>query len=721
MENKRVFGIHMEDKNSAHSETRPHICIGWPSLGNITEIRTKDALAKLYEEKYPGKSKGHVSQNVGQIWRFINEASVGDYVLHRLGNIVYIGEITSDYFYDPNMPGQTPDYPNNRNVRWIKKIHKAVMSQGLLNSSGSAMSFFSLNPFAKEINSFLNDEYLNNIPVYLSLKQQPDIDADTYDGSYQLTRSIVEAFRGLDLSTINHTDLETVYLATVGTWKNSFAKKKEKIASSHLPPERITELQELVDRLEQKTINGEFSHTEHMAKAEMGMFGMAKSTLYSVKDEEAQAAIRTFLDVLAAKSEEEAYDFVSRLASLGIKDFQAGKLSTILHCLKPEWFPIINGNQGIGSDIFEILSIPVENTARASTYIDNCREIAQFRNAHFAFKNYRVLDLASFALKTPAEGLEDGDPHLASIDETAIQIEASPNSKQKSNESYSKEDFLKEVFVEEGFFDKTSSVLKMKKNIILQGPPGVGKTFAAKRLCYALMGEKDDERIRMVQFHQSYSYEDFVQGYKPTKQGGFGLRDGVFYEFCELARQNSGQDFYFIIDEINRGNISKIFGELLMLIEKSHRGETVPLAYSSNGKPFSVPENLYLIGMMNTADRSLALLDYALRRRFAFITMEPAFETENKVFEARIKESRSEKLVRLINEIKSLNEIIAKDPSLGKGFKIGHSYFVDPGLSQDDKLVSVVEFEIIPMIEEYFVDDEKKLREWTDRLLRVFE
>ena len=155
---------------------------------------------------------------------------------------------------------------------------------------------------------------------------------------------------------------------------------------------------------------------------------------------------------------------------------------------------------------------------------------------------------------------------------------------------------------------------------------GRRKTFAAKRLAYSMMGHKDDSRIELVQFHQNYSYEDFVMGYKPT-DSGFALKSGVFYEFCNKASSQPGKDFFFIIDEINRGNMSKIFGELLMLIEKDYRGTEATLAY--NGKAFSVPENLFIIGMMNTADRSLAMIDYALRRRFSFFEISPGFETES--------------------------------------------------------------------------------------------
>ena len=283
---------------------------------------------------------------------------------------------------------------------------------------------------------------------------------------------------------------------------------------------------------------------------------------------------------------------------------------------------------------------------------------------------------------------------------------------------YSKADFLSKVFMTEERYNVLEALLRNKKNVILQGAPGVGKTFAAKKLAYAMMGEVDDSRIELVQFHQNYSYEDFIMGYRPEKDG-FKLTEGIFYKFCQVAANHPDKEYFFIIDEINRGNMSKIFGELMMLIEKDYRGTKATLAYS--GMPFSVPENLYIIGMMNTADRSLAMIDYALRRRFSFFEMEPGFNSEG--FQKYQNAFANETFNTLIDQIKVLNKEISEDPSLGRGFRIGHSYFCGREESgcTTDWMRSVVEFDILPMLAEYWFDEPAKLQHWEKNLRGVFD
>ena len=276
---------------------------------------------------------------------------------------------------------------------------------------------------------------------------------------------------------------------------------------------------------------------------------------------------------------------------------------------------------------------------------------------------------------------------------------------------YTKEDFAREVFFDDDEYNTIVNLLDRKKNIILQGAPGVGKTYMAKKLAYSIIEKEDESRVKFVQFHQSYSYEDFVEGYRPT-ENSYELENGVFYTFCKEAEKNPNEKYYFIIDEINRGNLSKIFGELLMLIENDKRGQKISLAYSK--KKFSVPENLYIIGLMNTADRSLAMIDYALRRRFAFYKVKTVFE--NKQFKEYQNNLNNQKLNELISKVQLLNQEINEDLSLGEGFEIGHSYFCNYKNINDKDVEMIIKYEILPLLEEYWFDNTDKYNEWKEKL-----
>ena len=264
-------------------------------------------------------------------------------------------------------------------------------------------------------------------------------------------------------------------------------------------------------------------------------------------------------------------------------------------------------------------------------------------------------------------------------------------------------------FISDEKFDEIVELLYRKKNIILQGAPGVGKTFLAKKIAYQLIGQKRDENIETVQFHQSYSYEDFMQGIRPTTAGEFKVRNGIFYNFCERAREHAEDTFVFIIDEINRGNLSKIFGELMMLIESDKRSPryALKLTYSEEDSPkFYVPENVYIIGCMNTADRSIAIVDYALRRRFAFCQIEPELGDS---FKAYLRSELSREFVeKICSKLNRVNSIIRESASLGKGLEIGHSYFCQISSVEDenDWWQSICKYELFPYIQEICFENE---------------
>jgi MoxR-like ATPase/predicted RNA-binding protein with PUA-like domain len=346
-------------------------------------------------------------------------------------------------------------------------------------------------------------------------------------------------------------------------------------------------------------------------------------------------------------------------------------------------------------------------------------QLAAALDRHFSSFNAPVVSLVKRILSavnmSPPKGKDGKDSYWCVLFEGETQNdhhflwrlqpnlkEAMASMQREALPTYTKEDFLREVFIDEKQYDTIANLLHYKKNLIFQGPPGVGKTFVSKRLAYSLMGVVDPERVEMVQFHQNYAYDDFVMGFRPDEQG-FSLQYGIFFDFCERALNNPDQGYYFIIDEINRGNLSKIFGELFMLIEGDKRNQFVTMSYSK--KKFTVPSNVYLIGTMNTADRSLIQLEVALRRRFAFVTLEPAFnEKWRRTLQASdVSDSMVE---RILFAVEKINKAIVGDFQLGGGYAIGHSFFTVKPRNLEENLwyENIMSFEIVPLLEEYFFD-----------------
>lgn len=265
--------------------------------------------------------------------------------------------------------------------------------------------------------------------------------------------------------------------------------------------------------------------------------------------------------------------------------------------------------------------------------------------------------------------------------------------------------------------------LRGKKNLILQGPPGTGKTWLAKRLARALIGQHSPraDQLRSVQFHPSLSYEDFVRGYRPSADGKLSLADGVFLQIVDAAKAQPDVPHVLIIEEINRGNPAQVFGEMLTLLEntKRSRADAMELAYRKvPGERIHVPDNLFIIGTMNIADRSLALVDLALRRRFAFVTLEPVL---NEAWQQWcIQRGLPAEFIAIVRErVLALNAEISEDRALGPQFRVGHS-FVTPSQSVKDAenwFRDIVATEIEPLLSEYWFDAAERAREAAARLL----
>ncbi len=402
-----------------------------------------------------------------------------------------------------------------------------------------------------------------------------------------------------------------------------------------------------------------------------------------------------------------------------------------LYWIRPWNYPTLDGqsqryiNKKLG---IQISMNGPKGRCNANDYITVLETIeARFQEDAYPVHSFPELSLAAWLFKdsgapTQSDAATQGTQGDDSDLEPEAEITAAPI------EPYSVDDILADgCFIERSQLEKFLERLRTKKNLILQGPPGTGKTWLSKRLAFALMGQRNDSKVRAVQFHPNLSYEDFVRGWRPAGDGKLSLVDGPFMEVVMAASKEPTIKHVIVIEEINRGNPAQIFGEMLTLLEADKRTptESLELCYRrTEGERVFIPDNLYVIGTMNIADRSLALVDLALRRRFAFVELEPIFGKKWHDWVQLQCGIDSEILSEIEKRILSLNEEIAADTSLGSQFRIGHSYVTTPfGIPISDArewFRQVVETEIGPLLDEYWFDALEKAQKARQRLTEGF-
>lgn len=520
------------------------------------------------------------------------------------------------------------------------------------------------------------------------LKRRNEVIPDEFDGSYSSVRTAVKLYSYIrNVNVIDYNDLDLLYTLSLGIWKLDTDEMNARIQKSHLFHNDKLRLYSNIDKIINLNKRKMYSHSDDTASTQiLNDFISFKFTGLAQNNTVIQSFIKLCIDIIELGNDEAIYETVLKAVNDNIKDsgLPLNVFSRILHCLLPFTFPVL-GDIYDASDIYDALEIEISNKNDICFYVENSSKIKAYRDEYFRFKNMRVFDLISWEI---------------------------------NHSGYTHE-------------DETQEVSQASLNQILYGPPGTGKTYNVVKYAVELIeGKKTDSsqpyseikarydeyvangRIKFTTFHQSFSYEEFVEGIRPVIEDRYGketsvahaettviyrANSGVFKSLCEKAAKNPSMKYVCIIDEINRGNISKIFGELITLIEESKRGTIAILPYSQ--KEFHVPANLFILGTMNTADRSIAMLDTALRRRFDFIEMMP-----------------QPKLLGMCGEINLCEMLMAINERIeyyyDREHSIGHAYFMNKrgSVKNLDELRNIFNTKIIPLLQEYFFDDYEKIK-----------
>ena len=724
--------------------------IGWDFAGADIAAMSREQIEAAYASAHPEDSKQKVAVNVGQVVRFAHAIAPGDTVVmyDPAVRLYHIGTIDG-----PCQPVTgTGNVTYTRAVTWAKTAPRDALAQTSKNSLGGIQTLFAIS---KEVMADLEAA---------AERRASASNATTYaaDGDFSWVKFYMELADRL----LPYKDDRSALIEKLQALYASLGMKFPKLDSGDAPadidPYTVFGLfnkgVSLANRIKVATaLGGALGVNAQPPTAFPGtpLLSNLNATFYAFVGDHRRGehdidnlwrAFEAQLALDRTDNEQTRAEFVTAYND-AIEQFSlTWKLSMGLYWARPlrfisldsrnRWFlgDMALAGTALAQAAPKEKSAPIHDgrtylaicdTALAQIGSEACPYASLPELSHEAFRESERVNKEKKEAEKAAEqeaqenalgdaGVETEDISSSTPDANASDREPTPLPAEELP-LYGKEDFLEEVFMDEEGYDVLVGVLNAKKNIILQGAPGVGKTFIAKRLAYSIMGAKVPERVQMVQFHQSYSYEDFIEGYRPCADG-FKLEQGVFHSFCKRAASDPNNDYFFIIDEINRGNLSRIFGELFMLIENDKRGSRNKLQLLYSHESFYVPANVYIIGMMNTADRSLAVLDYALRRRFAFFDLQPGFDTDG--FASYRESLGSDAFDRLVACVKRLNKTIAADDSLGEGFCIGHSYFC--GLSADGvtdaKLAAIVEYELVPMLREYWFDEPSKVREWSDAL-----
>lgn len=684
------------------------MALGWDTTGNLSKL-DKAAIRERLREAYPDSKERTLSSWASQLYRFINGIGVGDIVIMpcKSKNHVFVGKVYGEYCFDPDSDA---DFRHLRSVKWEKEsVRRDFLHDDISSSFHSHATIFevksnnALNHVLKILETDTDpdsrsDSNFDWVPFY---EAAADRLCDFEDNRDELLKKIFAVKSRMDKEGVPFTNVD-----------EDVDENEDKVPFKDICPfTSIGTFTRTVSPANRQSVAHAFAEVLEISKpwphfaapdtTGIPLLFAGKSWFFDYEKDRRDDDIDKLWEVfrqaiMFAKSDDKktreafvkAYD-----KALSVHQTSWANLTMGLFWIRPyNFLPLDKKSQKY---ISETLNISIPKKVSASEYLKIRDEIkARFKDSDSPVHSFPELSLAAERKNTPQHSV-----------------------------SYSAEDIIKEgCFLEPSRINEILERLRDKKNIILQGPPGTGKTWLAKKLAFALMEKRVEDNIRSVQFHPNLSYEDFVRGWRPSGDGKLKLVDGPFLEIASSAEGSPDENYVIIIEEINRGNPAQIFGELLTLLEADKRSPESSLALCyprDESERICIPKNLYVIGTMNIADRSLALVDFALRRRFAFIDLEPVLNNHWLKW-CREKCGIPDSVLRKVkNRIELLNEQISDDQSLGPQFRIGHSY-VTPNFKVEDPDIwfrQVVQTEIGPLLEEYWFDSQEKARDAAGKLL----
>lgn len=693
--------------------------IGWSKLGDPSRFSTKtelkQALVNIYDQDNP-------KNDTDSIWAFVNELKPGDIIWARKGtkHVVGCGIVKSDFRYEED---RAP-YQSIREVEWAEMEESEVAGTFHLRTiyeltEKTSVKTSDLDALSQGAIDLAESDWWPSIDEYT-----PDLTSEEWS-SLLSDSNIFREGSMIMLGCLRDIGGQ----ATVTELANSYGRTKNWYLSQATSlARRIAENSPHVKPYLDDG-NSKWWPILFVGKAQAS--DAAGSYIWRIRDELAEALDDIDWSAYDLKEEREnegsgdkSYWWLNASPKIwSFSDIEPGAEQTYTVLTENGTPRRIHSNFMAAKEGDLVIGYEATPTKKVVAICEISRDTDDknlyFRKLKDLVEPVTYSTIKDDGLLSQSQFMKNPNGSLFALTEEEFQrvlelaSDDAPISPTEKAKPYTDEQFLSDVYVSEEDLETMKRVLTRKKNLILQGAPGTGKTYCARRLAWDFMGEEDDSRICFVQFHQNTAYDDMMAGFRPAEDGGFEPVPGEFLRFCDKAAQDpERRPWFFIIDEINRANISKVFGELLMLIESSHRDEPVKL--SILGRTVRVPSNLYMIGMMNTADRGLALIDYALRRRFAFFEMEPAFGNEQ--FEHYMESTGSDGLMALARAVESLNEEIGSDPAFGPGFRIGHSYFCFDGDVTEESLKDVVEFELAPLVQEYWFDAPGTAKEKIEKL-----